>query len=176
MKFNNHTDIIIGHFINLREVELEDANFILKLRCDEKKSLFLNSTDNNLQKQIDYLKRYKTLPDEWYFISEDKQKKQIGTIRIYNINNTTFTYGSWLMEDGVFPWQSIETEQLCKQFAFDELGMELLRFDVRKKNKKVVRYHQFCGSKIVAENDLDYFFELTKEDYLKNKNKILQLM
>lgn len=176
MKPNIHTDAVYGKFVNLREAELTDAAFILKLRCNEKRARFLHKTENNLEKQIEYLKRYKTLTNEWYFISEDKQKKSLGTIRIYGIKGTVWTSGSWLMTDEASPNQSIETEQLCKQFAFDELGMELLRFDVRKGNKKVLRYHQLCGSKIVAENDLDYFFELTKEDYLKNKNKILQLM
>ena len=31
-----------GKFVNIREVEIKNAEFILSLRCDENKSKFLN--------------------------------------------------------------------------------------------------------------------------------------
>lgn len=54
-----------------------------------------------------------------------------------------------------------------KKFAFEKTGFDKFHFDVRKENKKVIRFHKMLGAKIVDENDIDYFFECTKEDYLE---------
>lgn len=165
-----------GKYVNLREVEIDDAAFILSLRTDEKKSRFLHKTENNIQKQIDYIKRYKTLENEWYFIIENKSHNPIGTVRIYDVRPPIFTGGSWLMKDGVSPEETIEGDLILKRYAFETLGFEKSCFDVRKKNKKVVRYHKMCGAKIVDENELDFFFELTKSDYENIKNKLCEMI
>ena len=165
-----------GKYVNLREVTLDDAAFILKLRTDEKKSAFLHKTENNLQKQIDYLKRYFTLDNEWYFIIENKQHQPLGTIRIYDVKGKCYTGGSWLMVDGATPQESFEGDLLLKKYAYDVLGFEESIFDVRKANKKVVRYHKICGAEIIDENDLDYIFRSTKEIYLKNQQHLMDML
>ena len=153
--------------MNLREVRMDDAAFILSLRCDPKKSRFLHETENNLEKQIAYLEHYFTLDNEWYFIIENKKYEPLGTSRIYNIQGTQYTPGSWLMKDGASPEETLEGSLLACQFAFEVLGFERDVFDVRKANTQVVRYHKMRGARIVAENDIDYLFELTKESYQK---------
>ena len=77
---------INGRYVNLRDVELSDATFILALRTNEKKAKFLSKTENNLDKQVNYLKRYKQLENEWYFIIENKKHEPLGTVSIYNID------------------------------------------------------------------------------------------
>lgn len=164
---------IFGKYVNIRDVEVEDAGFILDLRCNEKKSKFLHKTEYNIQKQQDYIRHYKTLDNEWYFIIEDKKCNPIGTYRIYDLKDDSFCIGSWLMIDGVSPLETIEGEYLVKMFAFDATGFKKFHFDVRKENKKVIRFHKMMGAKIVAENDIDYFFECTKEDYLHKISSII---
>jgi len=158
-----------GKYVNLREVELDDAAFILALRCDEKKSRFLHKTENNLQKQIDYLKRYKTLDNEWYFIIENKQHEPLGTSRIYDVKEKQYTGGSWLMKDGSLPEEAIEGALLAREMAFERIGFEKDCFNVSKGNNKVIRFHKLSGAKVVAENDIDYFFEITRETYNQHK-------
>ena len=162
-----------GKYVNLREVEIDDAEFILSLRCDEKKARFLHKTENNLEKQIEYLKRYKTLDNEWYFIIENKRHEPKGTIRLYDIHDDQFTGGSWLMVSDALPEESIEGDVLAGQYAFETLGFKQSVFDVRKENKKVVRYHLFSGSKIIDETDIDYIFKTTKKDF-SQKLKLLE--
>ncbi len=158
-----------GKYVNLREVEIDDAAFILSLRCDEKKARFLHKTENNLEKQIEYLKRYKTLDNEWYFIIENKRHEPLGTTRIYNVCGNQYTSGSWLMKDGSLPEETLEGALLTGQMAYEVLGFEKDCFDVRKGNKKVIRFHLSGGAKIVGEDEDNYYFEKTKENYLKIK-------
>lgn len=164
---------IIGKYVNLREIEVEDAEFVLSLRCDEKKARFLNKTEYNIEKQQDYIRRYKTLDNEYYFIIEDKQDKPIGTIRIYDITDNSFCPGSWLMMDGVSAQQSFEGDYLAKKFAFEQTGYNKFHFDVRKGNKKVLRFHELMGAKKTGETELDILFECTKEDYYNNIKKYI---
>lgn len=165
-----------GKYVNLREVEIDDAAFILSLRCDEKKARFLHKTENNLEKQIEYLKRYKTLDDEWYFIIENKQHEPLGTIRLYNVHGKQFTGGSWLMKDGSLPEESLEGTLLVSQMAYEKLGFEKEHFDVRKGNKKVVRFHLSGGAKIVGEDEENYYFEKTKADFKAIKSKLYEML
>ena len=39
------SETLIGKYVNLREVTVDDAEFILSLRCDENKSKFLHKTE-----------------------------------------------------------------------------------------------------------------------------------
>ena len=41
-----------GKYVNLREVTLDDAAFILKLRTDEKKSAFLHNERSLLKRHL----------------------------------------------------------------------------------------------------------------------------
>lgn len=158
-----------GNFVNLREVTIDDVEFILNLRCNQKKSKFLHKTEYNIEKQVNYIKNYLKKDDEWYFIIENKEHKPLGTIRIYDVKGKQYTGGSWLMVDEASPSEVLEGSLLLKNYAFNVLGFEKDCFDVRKENKKVVRFHKICGAKIVNENDIDYFFELTKETFENNK-------
>lgn len=48
----------LGKYVNLREITLDVAKFVLDLRCDSNKSKFLHKTEYNLDKQIDYINSY----------------------------------------------------------------------------------------------------------------------
>ena len=165
-----------GKYVNLREVEIDDSAFILSLRCDEKRARFLHKTENNLEKQINYLKHYKTLDKEWYFIIENKQHEPLGTSRIYNVSEKQYTSGSWIMKGGCSPEEVLESTLLGNCFAFEKCGFEKDCFDTRKENIKVVRFHKICGAKIVAEDDTDYFFEITRSDFEKVKFRLYEML
>lgn len=172
-----HKKIIFGKNINLRDVKLEDAQFILNLRCDESKAAFLNKTENDLEKQIQYIKKYKTKEQEWYFIIESKAKEQLGTIRIYDvIDNDDFCWGSWLIKHGAPVNTAIESVLLLYDYAFYELGFNKAHFDVRKDNIKVRAFHKRFGAKEFSANDLDVFYTFSKKDYEKIKTKFIKFV
>ena len=157
-----------GQYTNIRLVKEDDAEFVLSLRCNEKKAQFLHKTEYNADKQKEYIKNCLSKDNEWYFIITNKKQEPIGTYRIYYLKRDSFCIGSWLMVDGCSPIEVMEGEYLVKMFAFKATGFNKFHFDVRKGNKKVIRYHKMMGAKQVGETDLDYLFECSKEDYLKN--------
>ncbi|WP_086290736.1 GNAT family N-acetyltransferase [Campylobacter devanensis] len=165
-----------GRYVNLREVRVEDAEFILSLRTDKNKSRYLNKTCNDLTKQIQYIEHYRTLDNEYYFIIENKEFVPLGTLRISNIKNKDFTAGSWIMIDNATSEESIEGEYLLKRYAFEVLNLEKNYFDVRKGNKRVLNFHKMYGASVINEDDENYYFELTKENFLINSQKFLKMI
>ncbi|MCQ2241395.1 GNAT family N-acetyltransferase [Treponema sp.] len=165
---------LIGKYVTLREVREDDADFILKLRCDEKKSKFLHKTEFDIENQKKYIKSYFEKSDEWYFISEDKDGNPIGTYRIYDLRQNSFCIGSWLMVEGTTAEQSFETDYLVRMYGFDVLGFNKIHFDVRKGNKKVLRYHKSLGAIQTGDTELDILFEISKYDYLNNSKLMVK--
>ena len=167
---------LIGKYVTLREVTVDDAEFILSLRCDENKSKFLHKTEYNLENQIAYIKKYFEIPDEWYFIIENKECEKIGTYRIYDVQGDSFCIGRWLMIDGVSPAESFESDWLLRMYGFDVLGFKKIHFDVRKGNKKVIAFHKMVGARITGETELDWLWEITRDEYVNKAEMLLKTM
>lgn len=166
-----------GIFVNLREVKLDDAEFILKLRTSGR-AQFLNKTQDNITLQYEYIKNYFSKKNEIYFIIENKFNKKLGTIRISSINlhDKTFEEASWIMSADSWFKESIEGEYIAKNYAYNILNLEKNLFEVRKKNRSVINFHKMYGSKIIREDNLNVYLELTKQSFNENKNKILKII
>jgi hypothetical protein len=165
--------------IVMRLADKNDASFILSLRLDKELGKFLSPTDPYLLKQtnwlIEYQKREKE-EKEYYFIFEDENQKPWGTIRLYNFQGDSFTYGSWLCKPNAPDCIAIKADFLCRDFAFFQLNFENCLLDVRKGNKEVLGYHKRFGSLPIGEDQLNYYFNLPKEIYIENKAKLIRLL
>jgi RimJ/RimL family protein N-acetyltransferase len=159
-----------GRYCSLRLVEFDDVAFILKLRTDSKKSQHLNPTDNNVQKQVDWLISYKKREDkgtEFYFIIIGTDGSSIGTYRVSDITKVNATAGSWIIVDGSDYKAVYESVILMYNFLFDHLMINEIVFNVRKANKKVQKFHELYGSELTHENEIELFYVFKKENLLK---------
>lgn len=166
---------LCGKYVNLREITIDDAEFILSLRLQEKKAKYLNKITNDIESQVNYIKKYLLLSDEWYFISEDKKGNKLGAIRIYDLKKDSFSFGSWVMKDGISLQEVFETDFLTRMYGFDVLGYNKNHFEVRKDNEKVWKYHQFLGAKRTGETETCYLYEVSKDIYLKKSELMWKL-
>ena len=159
----------------IRLVVPEDASFILDLRNNEKLNQFISPTSTNTQEQIDWIKAYKKREaekKEFYFIVlEDGIKK--GLYRIYNINDHSFTIGSWLFDSCKAIYLPILTDVVVSEFGFYDLKVPILLFDVRKKNKKVIRYHLLKKPLLYNEDESNNYYLLKLENWDKTREKII---
>lgn len=175
---------IEGRYINFREAEVEDSAFILSLRADPKKARFIHKTDNDLQKQMEYMKHYKTLSDEWYYIVESKEGEPLGTQSIYpypmlhphwiseqNPSKGILGPGRWLMKDGLSPLIGLESDYLIKKLFFEDFNMAIEPMMIHENNTNVLSFHMKWGAKIIgwSEEEKHHLLELSKDDYEKNK-------
>ncbi|MFZ7318325.1 GNAT family N-acetyltransferase [Comamonas jiangduensis] len=167
--------ILKSKTIQIRFVEESDAEFILKLRLDKKYNQFLSSVNSDVQAQKDWIKKYKN--DElkraqFYFIIERNDGTPCGTVRIYDLQEDSFCWGSWILNENKTRYAALESAFLVYQFGFDELGFVKSHFDVRKGNERVISFHEKMGAIKVGEDELNEYFNITKEAVVEAKNKL----
>jgi len=173
--------LIEKYGLKVRCVQDVDADRILKLRINEKLSKYLHKTENDLDKQLAYIRDYKIREykkEEFYFaFLIENCLNPIGFSRIHNINyiSKTFSIGSWIFEQncGIYP---ILADILLKEYGFEHLGLNLCYFDVRKKNKNVLKYHSYYSPLKINEDRDNFYFCLKKSDFENTKQNILRLL
>lgn len=164
--------------LHVRLVNESDAEFILSLRTNQELSRYLHPTENDVEKQREWIRAYKQREragEEYYFIY-DVDGEPLGVNRIYSVRGKVCTGGSWICRPQSDYVESIATLLFIRDLMFETLGFEKELFDVRKENRNVLRTHKMMGATITGESDIDFFFELEKEKYLNNRGRIISLL
>lgn len=174
---NNHSVILAGKTIRLRDANVEDSEFILNLRTDPNKSKYINHTDNDLNKQIEFMKKYKKTDNEWYFIVENLDGMPIGTCSVHKQpelldawKNKNLGIGRWIMSNKATIKNSIESDYIIKKFAFETLYINPLPMIVHKENESVLKFHQKWGARIIGYSDEIKHYMLELERNIFNNN------
>lgn len=163
---------------NYRLVEEDDYEFIFHLRNDKERGRHLSKIREDAESQRIWIKKYKLRErrgDEFYFIALDPENNErMGVFRLYNFTNGSFSTGSWLYKPGLRN-QPIIGNIVGKEIGFDFLNFEKCIFDVRKENATVLAYHKLFNPVLVHEDDLNFYFELSKSSFDETKLKLLKL-
>ena len=164
--------------ISVRLVEEDDAEFILKLRTNRKLSRYLHKTDADIEKQIQWIRNYKKRElegTEYYFLFYNDLQK-IGVSRISDIKDTNASEGSWICDPSCNYEDIIATSLFGSDIFFEVLELETNIFTVSKGNNSVLKYHRKRGSEVMKETDIEYTLRLDKQNYLKNRERIIKLL
>ena len=158
--------------IDVRFVEESDAEFILSLRTDPKLSRYLHATDNDVEKQRQWIRKYKEREahgKEYYFM-------------YINIEEKSFTVGSWIFSPGLSYELPFLSSIITKEIAFDILALEfeVCNDGVHINNQKVLKANKMMGMKetgrIIDNGETFITMSLEKEDFNKSKTKMLRLL
>lgn len=161
--------------IILRLVEEEDAEFIFELRNDAGLNKFISYTSPKLTDQYKWIQKYKIREEagrEYYFMAQDQSGVKYGTIRLYSIDETSFEIGSWLFHANSPIGMAVKAHFIGFETGFEILKAEYCRFEIRKKNKGVLRYMQDFETTLVNEDDLNYYYTITKESFYKRRSQL----
>lgn len=165
-----------GRTVRLRFVEEADAEFILKLRLDEKYNQFLSSVGPDLQSQKDWIKKYKNdekARKQFYFIIERLDGTSCGTVRVYDLKKDSFCWGSWILNEDKTRYAALESAFLVYKFGFEELSYEKSHFDVMKGNERVISFHRKMGAIETSQDEQNYYFEIHKQAINTAKNRLI---
>jgi len=164
--------------IQVKLVEVKDADFILKLRTDSRLGQFLHDTDNDVEKQKEWIREYKKreLQGLDYYFIYFHNEVPIGVNRISDIKGERGTCGSWICQKGLSPELPVLTLIILREILFDTLDLKYDYFDVRKHNKKVIRTHLLFDSELINEDELSYYYVLSKENFYKHRDNILNMI
>jgi RimJ/RimL family protein N-acetyltransferase len=149
---------LVGNHLILRNADVSDAEFIVRLRTDPQKRRYISPTSAEIAPQLAWLTQYAGTPNDAYFIAEDTSGDKIGTIRIYAPVEDSFCFGSWVMKDGALISHAVESLLMVYHYALDELGFNRSYFAVRKDNRSVWRFMERFGGARTRETDIDYWY------------------
>jgi len=161
--------------IRLRLIEVSDAEFVLSLRLDARYNQFLSTVSSDISGQQQWIKQYKFDEVEglqYYFIIERKDGVPCGTIRVYDLKEDSFCWGSWILNEDKTRYAALESAFLIYKFGFEVLGFRRSHFDVMKGNDRVVSFHKKMGAIQVGEDKCNHYFEIDI-DSVESKNKAL---
>lgn len=162
-----------------RLVKEEDYEFIFQLRSDKLLGKHLNRTEDNPESQRIWIRNYKYRErsgDEFYFICIDQINNQrLGVFRLYNFTDDSFRTGSWLYRPGLKN-EPVLGNITGKEIGFTFLKYEKCRFDVRKDNRTILAYHRLFNPTEIDQDDLNFYFELSRNSFEATKNRLLGLL
>ena len=68
--------MIEGHAFRLREVTLDDVDFIIELRTNSALNKFINETSHDRGRQVAWLERQISSKDDYYFVVEGLESQE----------------------------------------------------------------------------------------------------
>jgi RimJ/RimL family protein N-acetyltransferase len=165
--------------IRIRLVEESDAAFILSLRLDGNYNKFLSKVDADLNAQKSWIRKYKEDEKErkqFYFIIERLDGTLCGTVRVYDLREDSFCWGSWILNKEKTRYAAIESALLVYEFGFNSLNLNNSHFEVIKSNYKVISFHEKFGAKHISEDDDHFYFTINKEDVALSRERFKGLV
>ncbi|MFZ5494492.1 MAG: GNAT family N-acetyltransferase [Verrucomicrobiota bacterium] len=164
--------------VSFRYVQVSDAAYILQLRSMGIRKQALSPGASSIRDQEQWLQSYKEREQqgiEHYFIILH-QDRPVGAVRVYSIDrsNGTFTWGSWVIQEGTKPeiaWLSVI---LIYDFAFVHLELAQAQFQVVSTNQNVIRFHRGFGAQQTEEGNGSIGFVLPKASYARIRDTFLQ--
>jgi len=165
--------------LNYRLVEEQDAEFIVGLRTNGKLARFLHPTDNDVSKQIEWIRNYKKREKDgfdYYYIFEDSLNQRLGVSRIYDIHENDFTIGSWIFRPDAIFGTPILGDIIVKEIGFGKLGINTCLFDVRKENIHVIKYHMTYNPTKISEDELNNYYKIDRDAFDRGKERYLKIL
>jgi hypothetical protein len=162
------------HKIHL--VTTKDAPFIVELRNNPQLNTHLSATSAAVADQVKWIEAYKEREkkgEEFYFvITENGERK--GLYRLYRINPTSFTIGSWLFTKCSYQNLPLLTEILMDEVGFFVLNKKIMLFDTRKDNQRVLRYSAIKKPLHYTEDEKHHYFLLQREQWEEAKERLFR--
>ncbi|WP_051237326.1 GNAT family N-acetyltransferase [Ottowia thiooxydans] len=173
---------ITGHKLRLRNAGEDAASFIFNLRQDPQRNRHMSATSPKLEDQRQWLARYAADESQAYFViealrdvgqpaaSDSSPRSLLGTVRLYDAQDDSFCWGSWMLVPGAPPFAAIESALMVYRYALD-LGFRAAHFEVQQGNFAVCRFHENFGAVRVGEEAGQIQYTLNHERMLESLHR-----
>ncbi len=160
-----------GHNIRFRLVRPEDAAYIQGLRKSPDYGRHLSAPAPTVDAQRAWIEGYKSreaADQEYYFVIERVDDgARCGVVRLYDITESHFTWGSWILDVNKPAKAALDSALLVYRIAFGSLGCKRAIFDVRAKNTRTLAFHRRFGAVETGSDEFNVYFKLESEDFTK---------
>ena len=164
---------IHGVRLVLRLIMPTDADYVHNLRTDARYNAHLSPVTGSVDDQRAWIEQYKrreAAGQEYYYVIERCDDAQVcGTVRLYDIQEDCFTWGSWILDEHKPAMAALESAVLIYQIGFNIVGINKCLFDVRKDNQRTLDFHHRFGAVEIRKDDQNTYFELTREQFFSGQ-------
>ena len=174
-KLNQHFELD-RYGVHVRLVSEDDAEFIVRLRTDDKLARYVHVVDKDVWKQRRWIRDYKKREhggEEYYFIFE-VAGVSYGVDRIYNIKDRDFTTGSWVFSSSSPIGLAALAGIITKEIAYEFLELENDYAEVCKNNKTVLRYNKQFHPRILNEDEENVSLAFDKSLFYEKKEAVIK--
>lgn len=163
--------------LDVRLVQSSDAQFIVDLRTDPDLNKYIHATSSSVEDQVAWIYKYKERERAGldYYLIYSCDNILIGAERIYDVTENTFKIGSLIFSKDAPFGTAIKGDIITREIGFDILGFPTNYFEVMKENKGVNSYHLRYKPTLIKEDNEQFYYELSKENFNKYKKIYLKM-
>ena len=169
---NYELSCINGPNLALRLVQPEDAEYIHTLRSDIQYNAHLSAVQGTAGNQRKWIVDYKAreeVASEFYYVIERHDGVRCGVVRLYDITQDSFTWGSWILDHNKPRKAALESAYLLYDIAFTYLQLQKAVFQVRRENNRTLAFHQRFGAIQTHIDAKDIYFTYSREQFENSK-------
>jgi len=161
-----------GPNLTLRLIQPEDAAYVHGLRTDPLYNRHLSEVRGTVETQRQWIEGYKAREadgHELYYVIERKDGTRCGLVRLYDIEESQFTWGSWILDENKPPKAALESAVLSFGVGFDALGCALAHVDVRVDNTHAEAFYCRFGMSETHRTAQDIYFDYPRARFEADK-------
>ena len=170
---------VTGPRLRLRLITPEDAPYAHALRVDPLYNRYLSPVTGTAEDQRQWIERYKTPEarcEQLYYVIERHDGTRCGLVRLYDIHDAQFTWGSWILDANKPPKAALESAVLSFGIGFEHLDLKLAKVDVRVANTHAEAFYRRLGMIETHRTEQDIFFDYPRALFEKTRASYLQLL
>ena len=164
-------ELVAGRHLRLRLVTPADAGYIHGLRTDPLLCEHLSEVSGSIGAQRDWIERYKereAAGREFYYVIERNDGAPCGLVRLYDIGEDRFTWGSWTLDRNKPAKAALESAVLSFKVGFESLGLDSAILDVRRMNCRAIAFYRRFGMKETGQDERNLYFQYSRDQFLKD--------
>lgn len=170
---------IDGVAITLRLVEVADAAFLYGLRIDPELSRYLSPVSGGVETQADWIASYKEREvsgREAYYVVESGDGHSCGTVRLYDIQDDVFTWGSFVLTEAKPAKAAIDVAVASLGIGFSDFGCTSAEIDAKTDNKVALGFYDRFGMTRFDEKDGSILMRYDKTTFEANRERLLEIV
>ncbi|MCB1331093.1 MAG: GNAT family N-acetyltransferase [Maritimibacter sp.] len=170
---------VAGPNLVLRLVDAEDAVYVHGLRVDPTYNRHLSEVRGDVEDQRRWIETYKMREargEEVYYIVERHDGTRCGTVRLYDIEDDGFTWGSWILDVNKPRKAALESAVLSFGVGFIELNRDRALVDVRIGNTHAEQFYRRLGMVETHRSDREIYFVYPRDRFVTDRAGYLELL
>ena len=168
-----------GPSLTLRLIRPEDAAYVYSLRTNPTYNFYLSRVAGTVEDQYQWIEDYKIREaqgQEFYYVIERKDGERCGLVRLYDIAQDSFTWGSWILDANKPRKAALESAVLALGLGFHALDKSKVFCNVRVGNVHTERFHHRFGMVETHRTAQDIYFVHLRTRFNADYEKYLNIL